>query len=295
MTVKLGNQPEIGISQPQNIGPDIDIQSLNLSQSNAIVEAEKKVIEMNRDSTFPTVIVDLPSRGLFYPPDNPLSSGKIEMKYMTAKEEDILTTKSYIDSGVVFDKLYQSLIVTPVDYNTILNGDKDAIMFAARIYGYGENYKISVQAPSGEMVEQIIDLREVPAKEIDESLIIPGRNEFNFILPISGKQLVVKLFTVADSKQVDEKLKKYRKVGSADPMITSRLIQQIVSIDGNTDKRYIETFVMNELRVSDSIALRKFIGSIQPGLDLKVELEDPATGDRFLGEFSPGFDFFWPE
>ncbi len=60
----------------------------------------------------PTETIELPSKGLLYASDNPLSSGTIEMKYMTAKEEDILTNQNYIKNGTVIDKLLQSLIVT---------------------------------------------------------------------------------------------------------------------------------------------------------------------------------------
>ena len=95
------------------------------------------------DYKFPTEIIELPSRGLIYSKDNPLSSGKIEMKYMTAKEEDILTNQNYIRQGVVIDKLLESLIVTEgINYADILIGDKNAIMIAARILAYGKDYEI---------------------------------------------------------------------------------------------------------------------------------------------------------
>jgi len=90
-------------------------------------------------SKFPTEIVELPSKGLVYPQDNPLSSGKIEMKYMTAKEEDILTNQSYIQNGTVLDKLLQSLIVSKIDYKDLIVGDKNALLIAARILGYGKD------------------------------------------------------------------------------------------------------------------------------------------------------------
>lgn len=91
-----------------------------------------EISEENKKADYPTMIVDLPSKGKLYPPENPLSLGYVEMKFMTAKEEDILTTESYIKKGVVLDKLFQSLIVTKIDYNSMLVGDRDAIMLAAR-------------------------------------------------------------------------------------------------------------------------------------------------------------------
>ena len=90
---------------------------------------------------FPTEMVDLPSKGLLYPENHPLASGKVEMKYMTAKEEDILTNKAYIEKGIVIDKLLQSLLVTKFDYNDLFLVDKNAIMIAARVLGYGKDYE----------------------------------------------------------------------------------------------------------------------------------------------------------
>jgi hypothetical protein len=89
---------------------------------------------------FPTEIIELPSKGLVYPKGNPLSSGKVEMKYMTAKEEDILTNQSYIQEGTVLDKLLQSLIISKINYNDLIVGDKNALLVASRILGYGKDY-----------------------------------------------------------------------------------------------------------------------------------------------------------
>ena len=116
----------------------------------AIKQHEEKEV---RDYKFPTEVIDLPSKGLIYSKDNPLSSGKIEMKYMTAKEEDILTTQSYIKDGTVLDRLFQSLIIgngegEPIKYVDLGTGDKNAIMIAARILGYGKDYKVEVEDPT---------------------------------------------------------------------------------------------------------------------------------------------------
>ena len=96
---------------------------------------------MEQKQKFPTEMVELPSRGLLYPKDSALAEGKIEMKYMTAREEDILTNQNYIQQGVVIDKLLQSLIVTPINYGDLLVGDKNAILIASRILGYGKDYE----------------------------------------------------------------------------------------------------------------------------------------------------------
>ena len=96
---------------------------------------------MSSEFKFPTEIVDLPSQGLLYPEDNPLAGGQVEIKYMTAKEEDILTNQNYLAKGTVVDKLLQSLVVTEFDFNDLLVGDKNAILVAARVLGYGKDYE----------------------------------------------------------------------------------------------------------------------------------------------------------
>ena len=118
---------------------------------------------------FPTEEVELPSKGLLYPKDSPLSSGKVEIKYMTAKEEDILTNQNYIQKGIVIDKLIESLVVTKVNFNDILIGDKDALLIASRILGYGKDYTFTY---AGETIN--VDLTKIKntAKEITISFNI---------------------------------------------------------------------------------------------------------------------------
>jgi len=143
----------------------------------------------------PTEIVELPSKGLIYPEDNPLSSGKIEMKYMTAKEEDILSNQAYIEKGVVIDKLLQSLIVSDINYNDLIIGDKNAIMVAARILGYGKNYSFMY---SGEEVE--IDLSILENKKVNEKDFPKGKNNFSFTLPTTNTDITFKLLTHKDEQ-----------------------------------------------------------------------------------------------
>ena len=166
----------------------------------AIKQHEEKEV---RDYKFPTEIIDLPSKGLIYEKDNPLSSGKIEMKYMTAKEEDILTNQSFIKAGVVLDKLFQSLIVTPINYNDLLLGDKNAIMIAARVLGYGKDYEITVTDDEGNEQKQTIDLTQLEDKEIDCS-IYDKEDAFDFELPVSKRTVKVHLITQRIQKKIND-------------------------------------------------------------------------------------------
>jgi hypothetical protein len=161
----------------------------------------------NNKQDFPSEIVTLPSKGLLYPKDSPLSKGTIEMKYMTAREEDILTNQNLIEKGTVIDSLLKSLIVTPIDYNLLLTGDKNAILVAARVLGYGKDYSFDYK---GETIN--IDLTTLEDKELDESIVIDGKNEFNFTLPHSEVQITFKLLTHGDEQKLQQELEGLKRI-----------------------------------------------------------------------------------
>jgi len=217
--------------------------------------------------SLPTETVELPSKGLLYPLENPLSSGKIEMKYMTAKEEDILSNQNYIRQGVVFDKLFQSLIVSKINYDDLTVGDKNAILIAARILGYGKDYQTKYPHPiTGEEELITIDLAEIKNKEVDYDLC-KNLNEFTFTLPQSKNEIIFKILTHRDEKQIEIELKGLKKINlSAD--VTTRLKQSIVSINGSRDKKDIREFVDTYLLATDARALRNYMRKITPDLNL---------------------------
>jgi hypothetical protein len=259
--------------------------------------------EETKKNLFPTNVIPLPSKGLFYPDEHPLSSGVVEIKYMTAKEEDILTTESYIRTGVVIDKLLQSLLVTKFDYNDLLNGDKNAIMIAARVYGYGPNYDMQVTTPSGTEQKVTVNLEELKHKEFDEDSVRAAKNPdgtvlFEYLLPLSGNSVTFKLLTVGDLASIDQKIKKHKTNvarGQRDIQLTTRMIQMIQSVNGNTDRNFIKLFVENELTAIDARSLRQFIVEIQPDVDMNIDLIDEETGDSFRTDVTFGPQFFWPD
>ena len=193
----------------------------------------------------PTEKVSLPSKGLLYPKESPLSSGEIEMKYMTAKEEDILTNANFIRQGVVIDKLLQSMIVTPINYDELLVSDKNALLIAARILGYGKDYEFKYISSGAEKTGNV-DLALLEDKKLDESLITPHVNSFEFTLPKSGNKVTFKLLTHGDEKKIEAEIKGLTKVnpnGSYD--VTTRLKHMITSINGKRDQKDIRDFVDN--------------------------------------------------
>ena len=239
---------------------------------------------------FPTEIIDLPSKGLIYPEQSPLSSGQVELKYMTAKEEDILTNQSYINKGVVLDKLLESLIMTPgVSVRDLLIGDKNALLIAARVLGYGNDYTFNY---GGEDVT--VDLSSLDHKKIDETMFKPAKNEFDFTCPTTKTNLTFKLLTGEDENKIDAELKGLKKISketSAD--LSTRLKYIITSVEGDYDKKKIREFVDNYLLAKDSRALREYIRQIQPDVDLNVTIE--VNGSEEEVEIQINLKFFWPD
>src|SRR5210317_2493787 len=139
---------------------------------------------------FPTEVVDLPSKGLVYPEGHPLRKGNIEIKYMTAREEDILASQSLIKKGVVLDRLFESVVVEPgLSIDDVFIGDKNAILLATRVMGYGADYEVEITDPfSLETQKTTIDLSQVKTKDFDES-ILNSENLYKFTLPKSGAEL----------------------------------------------------------------------------------------------------------
>lgn len=239
----------------------------------------------------PTETVSLPSKGLLYPESSPLAKGEIEMKYMTAKEEDILTNVNFLKNGTVIDKLLQALIVTKIDYNELLIGDKNAILIAARILGYGKDY--TFVDDSGK--EITVDLSKLEDKVIDTSVFNRGANEFAFTLPHSGNNITFKLLTQGDEQKIEAELKGMQKVnpnGSFD--VTTRLKHMITSVEGKRDQKDIREFIDNYLIAKDARALREYYNKISPDIDL---LYKPESGDYAEeGIVVPiSINFFWPD
>jgi len=252
---------------------------------------------MSKQEMFPTEEVTLPSKGLVYPKDNPLSKGTIEMRYMSAKHEDILTNESYIKKGVVIDKLLESLIVTPINYNDLVNGDKLAIMIAARVLGYGSDYKFSITNKKGEKEKHSINLTEIGDKLLDESnLLAPNTNEFSFDLPTVKKNIKFKLLTHQDEKNINSEVKGLKRVDRESSFeLTTRLKHMIVAVNEDRDPKSIRDFVENGLLARDARAFRDYLKQIQPGVDLKTDIVT-NDGDVMEGVSIPiDITFFWPD
>ena len=239
---------------------------------------------------FPTEVVDLPSQGLLYPKDSPLSSGTIEIKYMTAREEDILTSANLIKKGIVVEKLLEALIIDKtIKVDDLLIGDKNAVLIASRVLAYGKEYNVEYD---GQQI--VVDLTQLKDKKLDENIVTEGANEFEFDLPATKRKLTFKLLTSGDEKEVDKEINAYKKVGDGIGYdLTTRLKHQIISIDGDTKRASITSFVDNEFLSRDSIAFRSHINKIMPDVDMTYTYID---SDGIEKEFTVPMTvtFLWP-
>ena len=246
---------------------------------------------------FPTEVLSLPSQGLLYPEDSPLRSGTIDVKYMTAKEEDILTSTNLIEQGLVITRLLESVIADPkVKLNDMLIGDKNALMVGTRVLGYGKDYEIMLTDPdTQERVEYSVDLTELKHRKIDKSLHQNGNN-FEFELPNSKVVVGFKLMTEKDEVEltkINESFEKVEKLTGISYALTNRLKHQVVSIDGNTDQKEIDNFVDNKFLALDTRAYRKNLDKITPDIELKFDYTS-QTGNLHRLDVPLGIDFFWP-
>jgi hypothetical protein len=238
----------------------------------------------------PTEQVTLPSKGLLYPKESPLSKGEIEMKYMTAKEEDILTNANYLKNGTVIDKLLQALIVTDINYSDLLIGDKNAILIAARILGYGKDYTVTYNG-----IETIVDLTQLSEKTVNESLFKAGVNEFTFTLPKSENTITFKLLTHGDEQKIDAEIKGLQKVNpNSSTDLTTRMKYIITSVNGDRDQKNIRDFIDTYLLAPDARSLRQYYNQISPDINMKyIPSNEDYVGEGV--EIPISFNFFWPD
>ncbi len=207
---------------------------------------------------------------------------------MTAKEEYILTNQSYIKKGIVLDKLLQSLIVDKaIKYDDLIVGDKNALLIAARILGYGSTYEFEYD---GE--RQTLDLSTLENKPFDESSIIKGKNEFEYELPKTKTKVLFKILDGRDERSIERELEGLKKINKdTSPELSTRLKYIITAIEGNPDKKGVREFVDNYLLAQDSRALRNYIKLVQPDVDLTFF----PDGTNYEATIPIGLSFFWPD
>lgn len=235
----------------------------------------KKQYEQDKRKTIPSEIVQLVSRGQVYPKNHPLRSGTIEMRYMTAYDEDILTNPSYMREGVVLDKLLEALIVTPVDYSTISRIDKNGLIIAARILSYGKEYPVVIKDPKTQNnLNRVVDLSKI----LPTSFVLESDENGEFDYEVTP----------------DIKLKfKFLSTGDGDDLKISEFLERtITQINETRNAEDIKNFIRYEFLARDSKQFRTYVSNNIPDLDMKYEFEG-EDGSTFIAGFPIGIDFFW--
>lgn len=262
--------------------------------------SENKHIDIMRDEfgwTVPVESVPLPSRGMIYSPDSMLyNTETLQIKAMTAKEEDILTSQALIKENTVIENLIASCLVDKtINVNNLTNGDRNALMVSIRITGYGSDYKVTHNCfGCGHQNNVNVQLNNLQIKRLNQEPEESGKNLFSYTLPVTKKKVVYKFLTGNDQKEIALTEKRLKAAGVVyDNNITSFLENTIVSIDGITDKNKIKHFVLN-MPALDSRKLRRHIQESEPGIDMSWEYKCQNCGHANDISIPITAEFFWP-
>ena len=246
----------------------------------------------------PTELVPLPSLGKIYPEGSALHGKEaIEIRPMTAREEDILTSRALIKKGTVITELIRScLIDKSIDPDVLVSGDRNAVMTSLRITGYGSDYATEVDCPEcGERSKQAFDLTTLPIKTLKDDPVSTGENVFEYTLPFCKKKVKFKFLDGSDEAQITKLTERSKKSGTKNSnLITLRYRFQILAVDNITDKTKIQMFIRN-MPARDSRALRAHIDDIEPGIEMKSWMECPHCGEESEVKMPLGANFFWPD
>jgi hypothetical protein len=246
--------------------------------------------------TPPTMLVDLPSRGLLYPEGHPLHGKEsIEIKFMTTKEEDILLNESYIKAGIVLDKVLESVIIDrKIKAESLFNCDRLAIQIACRSNAYGENYDFQFTCSScGKTNDATVDLNEMTHHEVDfEKISKDGGVVIN--LPMTKATVVARVLTGQDDVEMQKRIKQKTKHNLPEEILIERYRQIFVSVDGNNDPLFISSFIKN-MPLRDSKYFMKNYADALPGVDFTYEIECGNCETINKGGVPVGLNFFYPE
>ncbi len=249
----------------------------------------------------PVADVPLPSRGLVYTAGPLHNAENVAIKAMTAKEEDLLMNRTLVRRGTVITELIKACVLDPdIDVNDMISGDRNALMVAIRITGYGADYSVKIDCPKCETNQDFeINLTSLPIKELNLSAMVQVEqftNEFRFMLPMTKRSVTYKFLTGKEEEKILQDMEAKKKKGIVqENLITTRLINSVMSIDGNTDRDFIVRFCTN-MPARDSLALRKHIDENEPGVTMTHEFmcKNSQCGHQEVVSVPMGPSFFWP-
>jgi len=234
-------------------------------------------------------VIPLPSQGKLYKN----KKKNIKIAYMSTADENILTSPNLLSSGEFLEILINRKILdTDLRYRDLIEGDRNAIMLWLRATGYGHMYPITLEDEKGNSFDTEVNLNDIKTIELN---VEPDANgHFDFKLPVSGLDVKFRLLTVGEIEDIGERVDYEVDVLKmpVNNTNTYTLAKQLVSINGDTNPEIIQSFSEN-MRIGDGDALRKYIDSINCGVDMRITVGTPGGGS--LNTFLPlNLKFFWP-
>lgn len=248
------------------------------------------------DFVAPTEWVSLPSLGR-YPEGHPLKGkDSIEIRYMTAKDEDILTNRDLLKKGLAIDRLISNLVKdNSINPEHLYVGDRNAIMIYARTSAYGAEYKTKVNCPNcGEINKCVFDLSKhevFHGDDIDETSIQKtDKATFKVVLPLS--RITTEIRPLMGFDELDMIKRSKGKV--LEDLVTKQMKRFVVSFNGYEDQKTID-YVVDNMVATDSRFLRDCFMLISPDVKVKNHFECRHCGHEEEVNVPFGADFFWPE
>jgi len=280
------NEERLGIKNPD---ADAPIEKLSESDSFSFVT--------------PTEFVDLPSKGKFYPEGHPLNDAEsVEIRYMTAKDEDILTSQTLLKKGIAIERLLQNIIVDKsIRIDELLVGDKNALIVAARITGYGEEYDINITCPVCNVSNpHTVNLSELRTNYVDDNILTEfnidktGNNTFIITLPKSKVNVEVRLLNGRDERHLMVKSEQRKKHKLLEAVLTDQFKSFIVSVNGNDQEKAVSSFIDN-MPAYDSRYLRNIYTNITPNIEMQEYFSCLECGNTTEVDVPFTVQFFWPK
>ena len=264
--------------------------------------AKNVPVEQNREEPggfiVPRDFVMLPSKGLIYPVESPLHGlEEIEVRHLTAQDEDVLTSRSLLRSEKALDAVLDNVILNKsIKADQLISGDKNSILTFLRITGYGPEYNVQLDCPSCNVeVRHEFDLSSLNMRFLDTEPTERGQNRFYFQLP-SGNEITFKFLNTQEEGEISDQLEKLKKMTNSpfDSNVTTRLKHQITSVNADDNPATINQFV-DVMSVRDSRAFRKYFEEIEPDVIMKQEFNCSHCGFKGEVDIPVTVGFFWPD
>jgi hypothetical protein len=245
-----------------------------------LIDLAKQQYVDKKTSTIPSEIVQLPSQGKIYPKDHPLREGIIEIRHMTAYDEDILTNLSYIQQGVVLDKLIESITLQDINVSELASCDVEAIILTSRILAYGSDYPVTVTDPkTNSILNRTIDLTKVQYKDFELTTNENGESSFN----CSNDSVIKFSYCLKQNKNTNN-----------ERLISSFLLSTIREVDGKRTSEEIDEFLKYKFSLADSRKFQRYVSDNAPAILKEYEFEG-EDGGTFTAGFQFGPELLWPE